>query len=184
MNDSEQQNTLPVAASAHAPEVVRTHKQAFISPVFADFIGGVSSLVVGGVTAWGLIKERAYKNFSSLHFFEGMKHQRRKHGEDIIRRLEAGEINGAEAHELTKEGIKKYALMADETLKKAHFGTTLQKFNALRGHQKGEVAITALAYGGIALGSILLITRGMFTKQEQQALAEKGSPANDQTMQR
>lgn len=58
-----------------APADPSGHKKTggFISPIVADVIGGVSSLLVGGITAWQLIAERAYKNMSSLNLFEDIK---------------------------------------------------------------------------------------------------------------
>ncbi len=51
----------------------------------------------------------------------------------------------------------------------------LSKWGVLRDHQKMEIAITTAAVAGIALGSVLMITAGLFTKEEEEQLAGKNN---------
>lgn len=152
-------------------------KQGLISPLFVDVFGGVSSMVAGGVTAWRLIEERAHKNLSSLGLTEDIKHAREAYGSLIRDRVKSGLITPTEGHQQLQAAVKKFESQMDERFRKAGVGPVWKKLDILRDHQKWEVAITAIAVTGIALGSVLLLTKGLFAGEDKQKLDGKnGNP--------
>jgi hypothetical protein len=132
-----------------------------------DSIGAVSSVVMGSLTAKRRIEELAYKNVSSLHGFEDLKAERRPIGPSILNQVERGEIGSTKAYELMKQAIHAGEIKADTRLAQYGADTLWKQFNWLRGHQKGEVIISAVAVSGIALGAVLLTTRELFRKKDQ-----------------
>lgn len=91
-----------------------------------------------------------------------------------------GTITQSAADTESRELVTKYAGLSEERMEAIGAGNIFNKFRKLRGHQKAEVIITAGAYGGIALGSVLLLTRGLFTRDERQELENKGAAADKQ----
>ncbi|MDE3016889.1 MAG: hypothetical protein KGI29_08250 [Pseudomonadota bacterium] len=147
-------------------------KSGLINPLLADIIGGVSSIVAGGVTAWRLIQERAYKNVSSLYFIEDIKKIRSEYGPKIVRQIEANELTEREYFSQLEEGVKLFEGKMEERFKKGGITNIFKELKLLRPHQKWEVAISSLSASGIALGAILLLTRDL-TGAQKKELMEK-----------
>ncbi len=146
-----------VGAGKAAPKTV-------FNQFFADMVAGASSIVMGGVTAWRLIEERAHKNLSSMYLTEDIKVDRVKHGTEIRRQVVEGTLTEQEAFHKLQEGVKYYENKMDERFLKSGVGSLGRKLGVLRSHQKWEVAVTSLAVTGVALGSVLLMTRELFAQ--------------------
>ena len=184
-----QKSEIPIVPEPEESKTAPAKKShALLSPTAVDVIGGVSSVLVGVTTAWHLIEERAYKNLSSLHWFEEMKEERRKVGQNIAKKLVSKELTPDGAHEELKKAILTFGERANDELEKAASGTIFKKFNLLRPHQKQEVIVTAIAFGGAALsvilGPVFLMTRGKFSEKEEDRLADKNSAADNRGVER
>ena len=138
------------------------------TPLVVDVTAGISSAVAGALTFWEKTDSLSYKNVSSQGMWDAIKPPRKMRGQEILRRAQSGEITARQAHFELKDAIVKGDQLADETLRVLGSEGIMKQFSLLRTHQKINVALSTLAVTGIALGSILFISRGLFTEQEKQ----------------
>lgn len=160
--------TAPVATSAAQGGNVPS---GIVTPVVAESIGVASSLLAGGITAKRLIEERAYKNTSSLYFIEDIKKERAQVGPGIAQEVESGLLTKEQGYQKLRDAVFQYEHRTEQRLAKAGVSGVFNQFGLLRSHQRWEVAMTALATIGVTLGAALLLTRSMFSQQEQNQIS-------------
>ncbi len=154
---------------------VAKHEKKFagmITPLVVDVAAGVSSVLMGAVTAWRLVMERSHSNISTLGIIKDLKGPRDSWGEGHIKGLKAG-MNREKSAELIKNASTKYQALLSERFERAGFKTFSERLNILHPFQKWEVATTSLAVTGIALGSLLLLTKDMFKEAADKEKDEK-----------
>jgi hypothetical protein len=172
---------LQTTPQADKPAAAPAHPKGFISQLYADIIATVGSITIAGVTAWGGIESRAYKNSSSQGLWNDLKPERAKVGPAIYERALNGDISAKEGHNLLKNAILTGEDIADKRLKTLGSLKIWQQWDLLRNHQKREVMIATVAVGGIALGTTLLMIRGIFSQQQQAEINAKAEGTDPKT---
>lgn len=178
MTDSHSDMDKAATAEPAVPVEVRLkHKKSIISEQTADIIGMTGSLVAGGATAKFYVDTSLYKNMSSLGLFDDMKPARRADFKRIEALRDGGKISANEAYYHVQSLVKKNEAKADVLLGRLGVSGWLDRFGLLRAHQKIEAGVWSMAAGSVALGSVLQLTRGLFTKeQEDNLVVDKGAP--------
>ena len=157
--------------------VAAKNKQRLVSPFMVDLIGVGSAIAASTVTAWSLIEAKAYKNLSSLGIWNDIKPERIARGREVLKNVERGSLNATQAFKQIDDLIEVGEQGARERLNKIGVRNVVDRWKLLRRHQRAETIISTIAVGGIALGSVLLLTHEMFTKKDREDLANKGTDA-------
>lgn len=137
---------------------VRT-SSGLISNLTADLIAISSSVVAGAFTAWSQIESMAYRNMSALDAFEYMKPQRKAEREKIEHELREGLITPKESFRKLDDLIERNEKDAVRRMEEFGIVSIKDRWNILRRHQKVEAMTWAMVAAGVAIGSILPLTR-------------------------
>jgi len=167
--DNKQETATPVESPAQG---IAAHKKGLISPVVADTIGIGGSVLAAGATAKFYVDTSLYKNMSSLGLFDKMKPARRARFKEIETLRDSGKITGEQSYQMVQSLVKHNETRADELLGRLGANNWMERAGLLRRHQKAEAAVWAMAAGGVALGSVLQLTR--FASEEEEQLAGNG----------
>lgn len=138
-----------------------------ISQVAADAISIASSIAAGAVTGWVYVERSAYKNMSSLGAFDDMKPKRKAAFDEIERGIEHGKISQRQSFHLVDGLIESNEREARNRLLKMGIHNFGDRWNILRTHQKMEAGAYALIAGGVAIGSVLQLTREFVAPPEK-----------------
>jgi hypothetical protein len=160
------------ATDLPVPTTPSSRNGNFFSPINANIIAAVSSLIAGGLTGWRLISERFHTNMTSMRLGEDIKEERREFGAHLQAKISADHVSKADAYTEVQKAIHRYE---DQFDNRFSFAETLsKKWGLLRNHQKAEVAFSVAAALGIVFGSMLLISNDLFSQKEREELAKKG----------
>ncbi len=137
-----------------------------------DTIAAGSSILAGVFTAWREILSESYANFSSLDLIDDIKQKYRTHfGEKFLQDIQEQKAKGIPIDtKKTVEDILKqndaYNVAVEQRFKETGFDKFSNRMKLLSTHEKWKIGLTALAVTGVSLGSLLLVTRDMFRKKE------------------
>lgn len=149
------------------PPATATTAAAGRNHLGVEIAAGLSSVAMGMVTAWRLVMERSHNNLSTLGIIRDLKGPRDRWGESHVAALKNG-MDRSESARLIKEASTKYQGLLAERFNKAGYSSFGERLNILHPFQKWEVAVTSLAVTGVALGSILILTKDLFADKVQQ----------------
>jgi hypothetical protein len=159
------EGALGVAADVHGAA-----KQKVLTPLVVDTVAAASSLAAGGVMAWREVLSESYANFTSLDLVDDIKKKYRKDfGPELSKKIASGHISKDAATDAILKQNENYNKAIAMRFEEAGFGSFANRLKLLNTHEKWKIGLTALAVTGVALGSIMLITKDLFSSKAQKA---------------
>ena len=127
-------------------------------------ISGVSSVVLGSITAWQTILSESYANFTSMDLVDDIKKKfRADFGPSHVSKLKSGSLSREQSFDVVVKNNTEYNEAIAQRFRDAGFGKFSKRMELLSTHEKWKIALTSLAVTGVALGSLLLLTKDMFS---------------------
>ncbi len=193
---------LPPVYGEEAP-ALPAQKPTLLTPMMVEFGAAASSMLMGAVTAWRLVMERSFSNFSSLQLTTDLKAWRDAEGQHLQTLVPRYTVNWNEGaskyticktdphtptlpdylHTRIKSASDTYQELLHRRFQESEYEGFAARLKMLHPHQKWEVAITSLAVTGVALGSILLLTKDIFSSMKDEASAAPPDDSKDTTKQ-
>ncbi len=134
----------------------------------AEIITGVSSVLLGSLTAWQTILSESYSNFTAMDLVDDIKKKfRDDFGPQHVEKLKARGYTSEESFNIIVKNNKDYNKAIAERFQEAGFGKFSKRMELLSSHEKWKIALTSLAVTGVTLGSLLLLTKDLFSEKKE-----------------